>query len=601
MYCQPFEELLRDETRARSPTALPNNEHRQYKQRQQNQHQQHEQTNHEQSHQQKKPGARSSPDHALTAFAQLGTFRLHARCALVSIFDHRHQYVLAEATRTLSLTKGHADEDQDILCFGAVVIERFGSPCEYTARAHWSMTADPNTHDPKKDVLVIPDLLLDDRFCELPFVHDEPRARFYAGAPIVTPDNYTLGSYCVIDDKPREGLSASELDFLKDMAATVMVHLDTSRAKAELRRCQQMVAGLGSFLAGRSSIQDWWIDNVSRDGTTQNRPSRSMTSLGSSRTSSHHSNSSAPSGASFTPSSRSVRRRTPIFSSSHAAPLAVIQSMNPTAVPGSDVEDKSDTLNALQEETLPSHIRSAFMRAADIVRNAVDLDGTIFVDASVGIYGGLVDDSGQRRGSGVSLQADTVHRSASHAQSPLSDDAPKATEHKTCLLLGKSVRSKSPPGGVRPANPLPVTEVWLRSLLARFPRGKIWNFNKLDTQLAVSPRTISSAVGTFSDTINRRGPRWKDRRMIELLFPGVRSFAFVGMWDNRRERWYAGCMSWSCSPTRVLSADTDLNYLVAFNQSLMSEVAALDFRMADQAKSTFISSISHELMTPLHG
>ncbi|KAG9571878.1 hypothetical protein KCV04_g24913, partial [Aureobasidium melanogenum] len=41
--------------------------------------------------------------------------------------------------------------------------------------------------------------------------------------------------------------------------------------------------------------------------------------------------------------------------------------------------------------------------------------------------------------------------------------------------------------------------------------------------------------------------------------------------------------------------------MTAFGQSVMSEIARIDVKMADRAKATFISSISHELRTPLHG
>lgn len=47
--------------------------------------------------------------------------------------------------------------------------------------------------------------------------------------------------------------------------------------------------------------------------------------------------------------------------------------------------------------------------------------------------------------------------------------------------------------------------------------------------------------------------------------------------------------------------EIELNYLLTFGYTIMSEVAASDIRLADSAKSTFISSISHELRTPLHG
>lgn len=42
-------------------------------------------------------------------------------------------------------------------------------------------------------------------------------------------------------------------------------------------------------------------------------------------------------------------------------------------------------------------------------------------------------------------------------------------------------------------------------------------------------------------------------------------------------------------------------YLAAFSNSLMAELTTLDTMATDQSKSRFISSVSHELRSPLHG
>lgn len=45
----------------------------------------------------------SCPDKILTAFCQLGALRLRARRCLIFFFDIKNAYILAEATRSLSL------------------------------------------------------------------------------------------------------------------------------------------------------------------------------------------------------------------------------------------------------------------------------------------------------------------------------------------------------------------------------------------------------------------------------------------------------------------------------------------------------------------
>ncbi len=84
-------------------------------------------------------------------------------------------------------------------------------------------------------IMVVPDATRDPRFTDNPLVTGEMQVRFYAGVPLVTEDGVPLGSLCVIDTEPREGLTSLQQQGLVVLAANVMARLRDSRDGAAWR------------------------------------------------------------------------------------------------------------------------------------------------------------------------------------------------------------------------------------------------------------------------------------------------------------------------------------------------------------------------------
>lgn len=144
-----------------------------------------------------------TPDEeAFDEIARIASMILDMPIALVSLVDEKRQYFKARVG--LPARETH----RDVAFCAHVILET--------------------------KVMVVEDARKDERFADNALVTDDPRVRFYAGAPLMTDDGFNLGTLCVIDTKPRS-ITAQQEQILQMLARRVITEMGLRRANRRLR------------------------------------------------------------------------------------------------------------------------------------------------------------------------------------------------------------------------------------------------------------------------------------------------------------------------------------------------------------------------------
>jgi K+-sensing histidine kinase KdpD len=73
------------------------------------------------------------------------------------------------------------------------------------------------------------------------------------------------------------------------------------------------------------------------------------------------------------------------------------------------------------------------------------------------------------------------------------------------------------------------------------------------------------------------------------------------IWDSGKRRCFAGTLVWTNNLEHVFTFGNELVFVSAFANNIMAEIHRLDVEAAEKAKTKLVTSITHELRTPLHG
>jgi hypothetical protein len=252
---------------------------------------------------------------------------------------------------------------------------------------------------------VINDLSLDERFSDREYVGNG--ISWYAGVPISTIHGVPIGVYTVTDDKAREGLSIEELQFMQDIASTVMDHLESIRNDILRYRGERMVLGLGAFTEGQDSMDPNYKDHHNTNSENEAPSQASAPSLhrssfkgititeldpgaffNNTKGKDASPDGEDADGTHLTPSdtSRKDRQARPEALETASACIDDLEStpqgpnMNPFS--GGALPKGSPTvLETPSQSSVPLQFRNTFSRAANILRQATSSDGVMFFNA----------------------------------------------------------------------------------------------------------------------------------------------------------------------------------------------------------------------------
>lgn len=383
---------------------------------------------------------------------------------------------------------GHSIIPRDIAC------------CEVTANlppVPVNATAIP---DYQESVFVVDDLTKHPDLRDRPYVTGYPDGRYYAGAPITTPSGTNIGAYCILDDKPRQGISPKDALYLRDMSRTVMQHLETVRALSERHHTNQMVAGLGDFVRGLSNLDGETTTETTIPLNSHHKITGEFFDIGSSLPDSLLDETKCSVAVSLSGSSDCLQEdqgtiavprghpydlpTTPahVFHQDAGSRLSEEPNMfkrtHKEEARQTEYKEGFATRNMSQDgrasrppitKKISTYLgRSAYKRAAEILCKSLRVDGVAFLDASVRTFGGLVEST--ETGTSTDTDDSTTHVDL------ITDDA-SASNTSACKVLGcaqtveNELRTATE---TSPGNPhIRLTESFIRGLMRRNPKGNI--------------------------------------------------------------------------------------------------------------------------------
>ena len=449
------------------------------------------------------------------------------------------------------------------------------------------------------------------------FMKQSPVPHFYAGVALKSLRGIVVGYYGVFDNHPRSSLDAAQLQFLKDMANTVIANLANAKVREEYRQGERMIRGIASFVEGRGSLRNWRA--VTGRSERAYEPSRAklggegqldqrQQALQTEEDSVYVSSTPLPEELDFQ-QEHQIQRPATLFRSSTQTPT------NQRRDSFASTAQRRSSLDSHHVSTTGSEsIATTFSRATNILRECLEVEGAIFYESNSADHSSSVQSPNHKSESSVA-NSDTHSSGLETEHSPTA-----ARKDKVCPVISFSDSQQSSVNDDKSTETfMNFSERFLKSMLHRYPHGNIFHFDDRGNlssgssdggtqgystdassqQLETEEKII--VVEPKSSRKKKQRLRPQDGKVLLQIFPGARSIGFMPLWDSHKEKWYAGGFVWTRQANRSFTRHGHLSFLEAISSIVMADFARLNAIASERAKTDLLGSVSHELRSPLHG
>jgi signal transduction histidine kinase/CheY-like chemotaxis protein len=431
-------------------------------------------------------------------------------------------------------------------------------------------------------------------FAVRPYVAGYPKMVSYIEVPLRSLSGHILGSYCVVDNRLRDFIAPASLELIREATSAISSYLDMKRTELNRIRSVRMMDSLNQFIASEKS------SHINHNGIESgNDPAgpfdldvfRNSSSLGPDHTTKSKQSSDltdrSPTSRDETGDERSLGPN-PLFDtvvdgawspSSHSSKESAFTTIRHDSLVR-NLRDKPPVADS-QEQNIPEPLKPSpssptdylFQRAAKTIGFALDVDGLVFFDTA---RSSALRSESHESPSSIVEDGST---SMTHVHDMASDIL---SEYRSDGLAGAQLVS-------RPNQSL------IQRLTTRYPQGHVFVTDGYGVMNYEADHQDDAEQQTNNNAIV-----YNDQREILGCVPKARYAIFLPLWHYQRESCFATCLVWVSDTAKSLDSG-DVNSLTAFGNSLMVEILRLEALANAQSKSDFISSISHELRSPLHG